>query len=242
MIRISETPRPTELMMEQAIHQTNLMEIHRTIRTRRLQLDARIADARSLAKRGTALENQIEALNDQILDFDKAVLLLNTIAEERQEPAHRQIESLITSGLQTMFGQVYTFHLVKTMSDKGRRPEVNFVVRSTLSGGKIVDTPILGSRGGGLAEVVGVLLRIVLLLLAHKDKDTPLVLDEPFARLSDKYLPPFAEFLKELVSKTRVQIVLVTHQREFGAYADKIYDFASVDGVTRVKEVSHTDV
>lgn len=219
-----------------------LREIRQKIQNRRRQLDARIGEARALAKRGKALEVQTTRLAEQIQTYDKAILLLNTIGEERQNAAHRQIESLVTNGLQTIFGQTLSFHLVQSDKDKGRRSEVDFVVRSTLAGGKIIDTPVMGARGGGLAAVVGVLLRIVILLLDHKDTDTPLILDEPFAHLSSRYTVPMAEFLKELVEKTHIQIIMVTHQPEFASYADKIYEFTLVDGETKVKELGLSDV
>lgn len=216
-----------------------LTDLRQKIQTRRRALDTRIGEARALAKRGKQLEAQTLLLNEQINHYDKAILLLTTIGEERQEAAQRQIESLVTNGLQTIFGPTLSFHLVQSVRSK--RPEVDFIVRSTLSDGKIIDTAP-EARGGGYQAVIGVLLRIVILLLQHKDKETPLILDETFTHLSEKFRPAVGEFLKQLVKETGIQIIMVTHHPEFALYGDKIYQFTQVDGATRVKELGVSDV
>ena len=63
-----------------------------------------------------------------------------------------------------------------------------------------------------------------------------LVLDETFAHVSEEYLEPLGQFLRQVVDRTGVQILLVTHQDTFLDYADKAYKFSAVDGRTKVVE------
>lgn len=219
---------------------SELNDLRLRIKDHRRHVDNRMGEAKALARRGTSLESKINELKIQIVVHDKAIQLLTSIGEERQETAQRQIETLVTRGLQTIFGNTYSFHLVQSV--KNKRPEVELIIRSTLSRGRIIDTPIMGARGGGVTEVVGVLLRIVILLLDKKDKDIPLILDEPLSHLSVDHLAPMAEFLRELVNYTGIQIIMVTHQREFGVYADKVYEFTLADGVTKAKELFPSDI
>lgn len=209
-------------------------------------LDARLAKARrqcdqqrgqaiALADRGKVLLTEIAQLNEVVDLHDKAAHVLTAIGEQRQNTAQRAIESLVTEGLRTIFEDNLTFHLVPGV--RAKTPVVDLVVRSHLDDGTTVETDILSARGGGLAATVGFLLRLVILLLSRQRQDTVLFLDETFAHVSAEYLPRLIEFLKDLVTKTGVQIVLVTHDESFLDAADIVYRFQLINGVTKVTKL-----
>lgn len=204
-------------------------------RNRRRQLDATAGEARSVLLRGKEIETEIDVLNETITDLEKVTGLLNSLGEERQLKAQQVIEELVTRGLQTIFDETLSFHIVQSV--RGKTANVEFLVRTTLPSG-VVETPVMDARGGGLAATIGFLLRIVVMLLKGKDTSDQniLVLDETFAHVSAEYLPALGEFLREIVDKTGVQIVMVTHQNEFVDYADKVYRFSTIDGKTQVQE------
>jgi len=203
----------------------------RLARTRRT-LDRQRGEAFALAARGKAILTEIAGLNQVVDLHEKAAYVLTAIGEERQEKAQRQIETLVTQGLQTIFDDGLTFHLVPGV--RAKTPVVDFVVRSVLGDGSVVETDVMTARGGGLAATVGFLLRLVILLLSRQRQDTVLFLDETFAHVSADYLPRLIEFLKDLVTKTGVQIVLVTHDESFLEAADIVYRLRLIDGVTKV--------
>ncbi len=163
---------------------------------------------------------------------EKVSALLNTIGEERQNNAQKQIEGLVTMGLQTIFEQNLSFHIIQRTGLKSA--QVEFIIRSTFDDGRTVDTPLLDARGGGLVATVGFLLRLVIILLS-KPKNPLLVLDETFAHVSAEYLEGIADFLKEITQKTDVQIIMITHQTELCETADKLYRFSlDKNGHTKV--------
>lgn len=193
------------------------------------------AEVRTYRIRHADLEREIAQLTQSLEIYDKATALLTSLGEERQFAAQEAIEQLVTRGLQRIFDETLSFHIIQDV--KARRAEVNFVVRSNLSSGRVVETDVMDARGGGLAATVGFLLRLVILLLRDDaKKDNLLVLDETFAHVSDEYLPPLGEFLREIVDKTGVQILMVTHQPEFTEYADVVYRFTAKDGKTLVQK------
>lgn len=203
-------------------------------RQRRRQIDALQGEARATLMRGKELQAEIADLGEVIEDLDRVTVLLNSLGEDRQLKAQQTIEELVTRGLQTIFDESLSFHIVQTV--KGKTANVEFLVRSTLPG-SVVETPVMDARGGGLAATIGFLLRLVVMLLSKGTKtENILVLDETFAHVSAEYLGPLGEFLREVVDKTGVQIVMVTHQPEFAEYADKVYRFSTVDGKTQVRE------
>lgn len=214
---------------------SDLPQLAQRINRGRVALATLTAEARLVATTGTRLQREVADLTADIDLHTRLAGLLARIGEERQEQAQQQIETLVTQGLRTIFGDELSFHLVP--GTRAKTPVVDFVVRSTLPGGTIVDTDVMDARGGGLAATVGFLLRLVVLLLTAGNRDTVLFLDETFAHVSAEYETRLAEFIRDLVDKTGVQVVMVTHSDAFTDGADVRYRFDLKDGVTRVQQV-----
>lgn len=209
-------------------------------------LDTRITRARAVLERqrgemyplattGKALVAEIEELSQLVDLHEKAAHVLTAIGEQRQDHAQRAIEGLVTQGLHAIFEEDISFHLVPGV--RAKNPVVDFTVRSRMDDGSVVETDVLSARGGGLAAIVGFLLRLVRLLLTRAHQDAPLFLDETFAHVSAEYLPRLIAFLKDLVERTGVQIFLVTHDESFMDAADVIYRTELINGVTKVRKL-----
>lgn len=212
---------------------SNLNDVTARVRRVRKIVDRRIAEARVIATTGKQLKEEISLASNDVDLYNKVAITLASIGETRQAAAQQQIEELVTRGLNSIFGDELSFHVIQTQ--RGKTPEVKFVVKSLING-KPVETPVMDARGGGLAAVVGFLLRLVVLLLSRDVKEPVLILDESFSHVSSEYERPLAEFIKELIDKTKVQIILVTHSDAFSEFADKRYRFRLVKGVTKVEE------
>ncbi len=209
--------------------------LDRLRRTRR-RLDQEAGAARAVAITGKRLVAEAATLTAKVDLHERAGALLASIGEQRQAATQTQIETLVTQGLRSIFGEDLSFHLIPGV--RAKTPVVDFIVRSTIDDEQIVDTNVMDERGGGLAVTVGFLLRLVVLLLsAHGKGETVLILDETFAHVSAEYEPRLAEFLRELVDKTGVQIVMVTHSDAFTDAADVRYRFELTGGVTTVRAV-----
>lgn len=212
----------------------DLAELRDRVRRTRRSLDRRSGEARSIAISGQRIQREITALSTSAALYERASAVLAAIGEERQSAAQTQIETLVTQGLQTIFGEELSFHLVPSV--RAKTPVVDFVIRSTMDG-TLVETDVLDARGGGLAATVGFLLRLVILLLSRDRQDSVMFLDETFAHLSAEFEPRLAEFLRDLVDKTGVQIILVTHSDAFSDLADVRYRLQLVSGVTSARSV-----
>lgn len=207
-------------------------DLQRRIRARRSVLDGLSGEARSVIFQAENLETEIESLKLDILHLEQASGILNSVGEDRQLKAQGVIEELVTRGLQSIFNSNYSFHILQTV--KNKNAHVEFMIRTTV-GGSVIETPVMESRGGGMAAIVGFILRVVVMLL-RKDVARILFLDETFAHVSAEYLPALGEFLREVVDKSGIQIVMVTHQDEFVEYADKVVRFElDKNEKTRVK-------
>lgn len=199
-------------------------------RTRRT-LDRQVGEAKSVAATGKRVQAEIAHLRTQVDLHERAAAVLASIADERQNTLQTQIETIVTHGLRTVFDEDLSFHLVA--SKQRNTPVIDFVVRSHI-GEQVLDTDVLGARGGGLAAIVGILLRVVVLLLSP-DTAPLLALDETAAHVSAEYLPRLAAFLRGLVERTDLQLVMVTHHSEaFAELADVVHRFEARDGITTV--------
>lgn len=200
------------------------------------KIERRIGEAKALAAQGQKAQAEAEEFKAQTIACEEAVAFLNSFADERQNAVQKQIEQMVTHGLQTIFGDDLTFHVIS--EQKANRSEVTFSLRSMM-GDEVVETPILDARGGGVAAVVGFLLRLIVTML--RDDRPLLVMDETFAQLSADYEPRLAEFIRELVDQTGVQILMVTHSEVYSEHADKVYRFGQKKGETTVALAHEAD-
>ena len=182
----------------------------------------------SLVTSGTELER----LQDLIEVSNKAKAVLESYAIEQQTDLQQSIESLCTRGLQTVFQERLEFKLeFKVLRGQ---PEVSFAVVSYVED-EPIEMDIPNSFGGGLAVVCAVLLRVIVLrYLVEQGKVEPiLILDEPLAALSPNYPSDdsdslrtrMATFLRSVCDELGVQIILVTHEPDYGEEADAFHIF-----------------
>lgn len=213
----------------------DLDELTIRARRRRRELDGLSGEARSVLLRAKDVQAEIAENAELVEIYDRVTVLLNSIGEDKQMQAQQTIEELVTRGLQKIFDETLSFHIVQSV--RGKTASVEFLVRTTLDDQTIVETPVMDARGGGLAATIGFLLRVVVMLLqGGVRQENILILDETFAHVSAEYLEPLREFLREIVDKTGIQVLMVTHQDEFTEDADRLYRFSTENGQTIVTE------
>jgi predicted ATPase len=197
------------------------------------RLQRQAGQAEEVARQGRAAQAEVRRLRHLAEVQEKTSILLTSIGEERQESARKQVEELVTRALQVIFDQNLSFHMVQSV--RANRAEVDFVIRSTY-GDDVVETSVMDARGGGMAAVVGFVLRLVVLLLTPGARRF-LALDESFSHVSASYEPRVAEFLREVADKAGVQLLLVTHSDAYSDLADTRYRLTlGADGCTQVEE------
>lgn len=198
------------------------------------EVDRLIGEAQAVARRGKEVQESVQVLDEDIQNYDKAIAVLQSFGEARQQELQEKIERLVTHGLQTIFKEDIYFR-IKTRP-VGKLVAMDFEIATSLDGAEVA-TPVLEARGGGIAAVAGFLLRLVVLLLFGVEARPLLVLDEAFAQVSAEYVPSLAEFIRELVEKTPVQIVLITHTDGFLEVADTAYRFDLRGGKTVISQL-----
>lgn len=211
---------------------TSFSEIEDLLTAATRRTERRVGEAKALASQGQRAQQEAQTAALTVQACEEATAFLNSFADARQQVVQEKVEQLVTHGLRTIFeDETLSFHMIS--EQRASRTEVTFHLRSMM-GDQVVETPILDARGGGVAAVIGFLLRLVLLLLRGSERPL-LVLDEVWAQLSAEYEPRMGQFAKELSERTGVQIILVTHSPIYASYADKVYRVALKDGVSLVE-------
>ena len=217
---------------------TRLADLDRRLASVSSRLAVEVGEARARVTLIQEAQAKARAATELADATEKAIGVLSKYADARQAEVHSRVETLITQGLQTIFDDDLRFKVIQEV--KARRVETRFAVVSTVNGVE-VETDILNSRGGGVAAIVGFLLRLVVVLLS-RDTRPFLFLDETFAQLSADREPALAEFLRVLVDQTQVQIVLVTHSEVYSGVADRVYQLSLKNGETTVRDLAGSPI
>lgn len=222
----------------------NLQELEQEYLTKNNALQQRIGEKRGLEKRQDDLESEIEALRLDSATTEKAVWLLQQYADFQQREVIAKIEDLVTTGLQAVFrNPTLSFRLFYSETKSGSKkkaPEISMAVYYDY-GGNEVRGDIKNSFGGGLSVVVSTLLRVIIVWFL-KDRVRPiLLLDEPLRDLSpsydsgttaDGYRSRMAMFIRKLVGETNIQVIMISHEPEYGEVADIDHQFTGGIGKT----------
>lgn len=187
------------------------------VRQARYGYERRAGAARQLGVDGMRVQAEVARLTAEMERHEKCSRLATQLGETTQKNAQTQLEQLVTRGLQVIFGTELSFHVENSV--KANQAVTEFVIRSTYDGGHIVDTPVMDARGGGMASVVGFMIRLVVLLLTPMVRRV-LFLDESFGMLSKDFEGRLAEFIAEVAARAAVQVFLVTHSDAYDDFAD----------------------
>lgn len=135
------------------------------------------------------------------------------------------INEMVTSALRAIFRRK-RYTSVSEFISKSNRSEFNLLI----SDGKDSFHP-KDEQGGSVVSVVSFALRVVMWgLQAHRSRRV-LILDEPFYGLGS-YIPLVSRMLKDLSSRLKLQIIMVTHSMDLAEVADRSW-MVDMDGEGR---------
>lgn len=201
---------------------TTLQEIEQRAQTWRDSLVKRTGELDALRKQHERAELTMKTERDDQALTIKARLLLEQYSEIEQEQLKEKVTALVSRGLQTIFGTEYAFRIeMKTLR---KQAAMEFTIIREL-----VERDPMDSHGGGLVNVIALVLRLTIVALTPGLSRT-VVLDEPFAQLSQGYIDGMGRFIRELVDATGMQLLIVSHEEEIAEVADQAYRLYREDG------------
>lgn len=167
-----------------------------------------------------SLENDKEKLDEEIVDYNDISDIFRQLSVELKSDLKDLIEGLTTKALQSIW-QDKEIEFKLKFEEKRNQIETNFVIQE----GEYKSENILQENGGGVADVVSFMIRIVIHQFYTPDLPNILILDEPFKHVSgEDYLNRLGEFIKELSREMDFQFFINSHQQSLIEYSDKVFE------------------
>lgn len=174
----------------------------------------------------TQRKKRLEELKIETETVLKSQSILQAVAKEVQSQLSLKVDTIVNLGLQTLFGDEYTFKLEYVPARGKTEVEFNLYNKE----GKLID-PMLQS-GGGLVDAMTFCLRIAVYNISHVDN--VICFDEAMKFLSKGFREKAAELIHTLSEKIGIQFIEVTHIEEFMSHSDKQFVIKKTNGVSGV--------
>ena len=190
------------------------------------KLQALLAKRNSISSLLEERKSRLAELENEVEVTSKSQIFVQTIAQEVQSKLSSKIDNIVNLGLATCFPS-YSFEM-KYVPSRGKT-EVQFIFKE----GEFVIDP-MSQVGGGLVDVAAFLLRIAVYSISNVNNT--LVFDEPGKFISAGLRQKFSEVLKILSERLNLQILEVTHVREFAENSDKKILIKKTNKISEVVE------
>lgn len=173
------------------------------------------------------LEKQKKVLKILLIRKEKALELVKDVALKTQSQLEYHLSDMVSTGLNTVFDTVYDFKVQFVIRRGKTECDLYFEKDGDLAHPKF--------SGGGEMDIAAFCLRCAAWSMTKQYRNI-LALDEPFKHLASVHHAKAGEMVKILSKQLKLQIIMVTHSKEFAEHADRIFN------VTRKKDVSHVKV
>ena len=153
----------------------------------------------------------IKKLKEDEETYTKAVELLTIVQKATNENIKNSFEGIVSWALSYIFEDEYKFCL--EFGKRGNLSELNFAIKSP-----DLDEAFdpLDTRGGGILNVISLILRLVLMEVSTPKINGFIILDEAFKNVNGiQYINNLNEFVLEMNKKFNRQIIHITDMENF---------------------------
>ena len=191
-------------------------------------------------------ESKVAELETLKNNNKNASIFIRQIAADTRTQALAIIEQLVTAALKPIFGEDYAFFLeLKEISTKESENTGLFTIFpciEKLQNGKLVKHPVRGGNGGGVQEIVSILLRIA--FGQYSGYQGPYIFDESLGAVSKDFVfEKLLIFLDSYMKELDLQIIHITHSPELFSQISSInYQIFKENGMAKAKQVSQDDI
>lgn len=162
--------------------------------------------------------NKLQVLVSQMGVQKEGMDLLLKIIDQFSFQQLESVRGMINTALKTIFFD-RDYSIKFEISDKRGAKNLDIFLIEKMESGEVIESDIKDSVGGGIATIVGLMLRLYFILYFKVAK--VVVLDEALTKLSEFYMSRLMEFLKRLSDELGFIFILVTHEQRVMAFADK---------------------
>lgn len=168
----------------------------------------------ALKKQHAGLTGELKTLKTEVDLHVKASAILKHLLDMKVKNDVSKMAGLITYGLKTVF-EDQKLSFIPNITKKNEKINIELNTENDGIEGEF------DSIGGSVAVIESFLLRLLCILKLGLAKF--LLLDETFAAVGEEYIPNTSRLIAELSEKLNMDILLVTHQKDFQNYAKNVY-------------------
>lgn len=190
------------------------------------------AKKRLLLEKKEEKSTEIDALKVLVDDLTDAQEVMNITGTLAQEEFEGFIESMVTEALQVVFGSGYAFE-IETKVVRNQPETYLYVVEDG------VRTPIKDDMvGGGLLDLVSMVLRVVVWSISKHRTRPVMILDEPGKNMDRRKINQLVEMIRKFHELLGLQFIIVTHDDKIIEMADRAFLVERTKGTAEVEVVS----
>ena len=209
----------------------------------KVELSRQLALKEILDEQLLEIENKILETEELIESTNSAFFFLKQRAADTRSQAIPVIEKAVSDGLSYMFQEEYIFKFKSNESSTSDTSAFNLVPKIYKKiDGKIVERCPYTSNGGGLQEIISILLRFS--FIVYRKYNGIVILDEALASVSaDKMMDRLIEFLKSYVETLGLQCLFITHRADrFVLISNKNFLITRENGLAVVNEMTREEM
>lgn len=177
----------------------------------------------------TDAEEKLARLKINLQHHEEARELIKQVGLKTQETLAFHISDITSLALQAVFDDPYD--LIVEFVERRNKTECDLLFEK--DGNRI--NPIDAS-GGGVVDVASFALRVASWSMNHPRNRNTIILDEPMRFLSTDLQPKASQMLKQLSEKLGLQFIIITHEEELTAEADKVFVVSQSKDISKVTE------
>jgi len=157
-----------------------------------------------------------------------SIVILTDVLAITQDEILKYIETVVTTALQYIYGDEYSFHTNYQL--KRNQPEVElYVIKNN------IQYDWKSSCGVGVLNICSFALRCALFMLIEPKPSSILIIDEPFSSISGyKQLEDTEYMIKKLSDMMGLQIIMISGKQPLTDYADCVFEIGIENGTSYV--------
>jgi len=161
--------------------------------------------------------------------LERAQLVIQAAAQKTQSQLEYQVSELVSLALAHVFPHPYT--MVLRFENKRGRTEAGLYFKDA-EGNEMCP---MDASGYGVVDVASFALRLSLWTLRKPRSRATIVLDEPLKFLSRDLQSKAAEMIQDLSKRLKLQFIIVTHEEQLVAGANRVFRVTKSGPVSNVE-------
>lgn len=188
-----------------------------------------------LVEKKNGLLDDLKILKERETVLSETCRLLQEATTFSRKRLKECIETTVTSALRDIIGDnTIGFEIKYEVSHN--KTVADFYMTKIIDD-ETVYLDIMNECGGGIADIVSIAIRIVLLTYHSSTLSKILLLDEActsISNFSQELLSNLAKWLKSVSDRFDIQIILITQKEEFIQHSDKVFVVRNENGSSSI--------